>query len=107
MLAYALEVARKTDGYFDPTIAGKLSSLGYGRDEHRVHSVGYQNVVMDGLSVLLASDVILEFGGVGKGYLIDVIRSMIIDYGTRHSEERRIQDPGSLNPSYRQDDGKA
>lgn len=30
MLLYALEVAKKTDGYFDPTIGKRLTELGYG-----------------------------------------------------------------------------
>lgn len=34
MLSFALEVAKNTDGYFDPTIAATLASLGYGREEH-------------------------------------------------------------------------
>lgn len=33
MLEYALQVARDTGGYFDPTISSTLSSLGYGRAE--------------------------------------------------------------------------
>ncbi len=66
MLSFALEVAERTDGYFDPTIAGRLSSLGYGRVEHIGHRTGWQYVEKDEASVILHDDVILEFGGVGK-----------------------------------------
>lgn len=30
MLSYALDIARKTDGYFDPTVGKRLTELGYG-----------------------------------------------------------------------------
>jgi thiamine biosynthesis lipoprotein ApbE len=30
MFSYALELARRTDGYFDPTVGKKLRELGYG-----------------------------------------------------------------------------
>lgn len=40
MLTYMLEVARKTDGYFDPTVGKRLTELGYGKkmanDEERM-----------------------------------------------------------------------
>jgi hypothetical protein len=41
--------------------------------------------------VILYGDIMLEFGGVGKGYLIDLIRGIIDDYCIRHSDEGRIQ----------------
>lgn len=31
MLSFALDMAHKTDGYFDPTVGKKLTELGYGR----------------------------------------------------------------------------
>jgi thiamine biosynthesis lipoprotein ApbE len=31
MLTYMLDIARRTDGYFDPTIGKRLTELGYGR----------------------------------------------------------------------------
>jgi thiamine biosynthesis lipoprotein ApbE len=66
MLSFALETAERTDGYFDPTIAGRLSSLGYGRVEHSGYNTGWQHIVKNGTEVRLQDDVILEFGGVGK-----------------------------------------
>jgi thiamine biosynthesis lipoprotein ApbE len=66
MLSTALEVARTTDGYFDPTIGSRLSSLGYGRVEDANHEIGYKNIILEGNLVTLNGDVILEFGGVGK-----------------------------------------
>ena len=31
MLSFAIALARKTDGYFDPTVGKRLTELGYGR----------------------------------------------------------------------------
>ena len=31
MLLFSLDLAKKTDGYFDPTVGKRLSELGYGR----------------------------------------------------------------------------
>lgn len=32
MLAYALDMAKRTEGYFDPTIGRRLTELGYGAE---------------------------------------------------------------------------
>ena len=85
MLSFALEVARKTDGYFDPTIGKRLRNLGYGNQDTEVHmnenifeeiftetlhkEVGnYTDIVLGdmGNEVFLRKDIELEFGGVGK-----------------------------------------
>ncbi len=42
MLSYALEVAKKTDGYFDPTIGKRLTELGYGNPK-----MGIQNALSE------------------------------------------------------------
>jgi thiamine biosynthesis lipoprotein ApbE len=36
MLSKMLEIARKTDGYFDPTIGKRLTELGYGKMELQI-----------------------------------------------------------------------
>lgn len=38
MLSYALELARKTDGYFDPTVGKRLRDLGYGHPDTEVRT---------------------------------------------------------------------
>jgi FAD:protein FMN transferase len=82
MLSFALNMAEKTQGYFDPTVAGTLSSLGYGRIEHQNREVGWKHVHLDHKhrTVELWWSVILEFWGVGKWYLIDQIRSALESY---------------------------
>lgn len=80
MLSTALDVARMTDGYFDPTVWTRLSSLGYGKIQDRNHNIGYTHIRVDGDIVTLGWDVILEFWWVGKWYLLDVLRAGVDDY---------------------------
>lgn len=44
MITFALDLAKKTDGYFDPTVGKRLRDLGYGNPATRVQAVsGDQN----------------------------------------------------------------
>ncbi|GAB0174342.1 MAG: FAD:protein FMN transferase [Candidatus Altimarinota bacterium] len=87
MLTYALDVSKRTGGYFDPTVGKRLSELGYGAIMNHSQSVihkgkhnDYREIEIIGDIVQLHGDILLEFGGVGKGYLIDVIKEMIDEY---------------------------
>lgn len=65
MLTYMLELARKTGGYFDPTIGKRLTELGYGKAffSHEDGKRGdYRDITLVGDEVTLASSVELEFG---------------------------------------------
>ncbi len=81
MLSYMLDLAMKTDWYFDPTVWKRLTELGYGKNsgynfwERRFGD--YRDIEMIGDEVLLHGDILLEFGGVGKGYLIDIIKKYL------------------------------
>jgi thiamine biosynthesis lipoprotein ApbE len=86
MIEYALEVAQNTNGYFDPTIGKRLTELGYGNKNISTlagNSQGkkgfgdYRDIEIHWDEVILHGDIELEFGGVGKWYLIDIIKSMI------------------------------
>jgi thiamine biosynthesis lipoprotein len=83
MLSKMLEIARKTDGYFDPTIGKRLTELGYGKMELQIDKISsswhgdYRDIEIVGDRVILHSNTELEFGWVGKGYLIDIIHGII------------------------------
>jgi len=51
MLVYALYVADKTGGYFDPTIGKKLRDLGYGNPDTAIRT--HENIFDD---ILIAQD---------------------------------------------------
>lgn len=88
MLLFALDIANKTDGYFDPTVGKRLRELWYGilGDEKleighkKVGFWNYKDIEIAWDAVVLHGDIELEFGGVGKWYLIDVIREMVEDF---------------------------
>lgn len=86
MLDVALEIAEISDGYFDPTIGSTLSDLGYGRSDHRGKEIGWKKIrKWEAGYIELMGEVILEFWWVGKGYLIDIIRTLIDEYFEDHS----------------------
>ncbi len=48
MFSYSLELAAKTDGYFDPTVGKRLRALGYGNPETAIRTS--ENIFEDILS---------------------------------------------------------
>lgn len=83
MLVTMLEIAKNTDGYFDPTVWKRLTELGYGKKELQTKEVSnswcgdYKDIELIWDRVMLHSNIELEFGGIGKGYLIDIIHQII------------------------------
>lgn len=90
MLRCALDLARRTDGVFDPTVGPLLSRLGYGpeSDAADVPPTDWRRVKVSRGRVRLEGGVRLEFGGAGKGYLLGKIakalgryRRCLVDFG--------------------------
>lgn len=77
LLSFSLDLARKTHGAFDPTIIRTLESYGYDSSysfqRREWWPTWYQHVELSDHSVILHHDVAIEFGAVGKGYLLDVL----------------------------------
>jgi thiamine biosynthesis lipoprotein len=84
VLEKSLEVARATDGSFDPTIRPLVDLWGFIWKEYRLPTdaelasvlpkVNYQHVALDpGARTVrfLRSGISLDFGGIGKGYAVD------------------------------------
>jgi FAD:protein FMN transferase len=106
MLGYALEIARRTDGYFDPTVGKRLTELGYWNkainSEESVSVIpaeaginasknwNYKDIEVVWDEVILHWDILLEFGWVGKGYLIDVIKDIITSGTNIYSDTRYL-----------------
>ena len=83
MLIYALQVARQSDGLFDPTILPYLRKIGYSDQtkENTNQNVGYQRIYLRENQLTLNNHVEIEFGGIGKGYLIDQIADFLREKG--------------------------
>lgn len=123
MILFALDLAHKTHGYFDPTVGKRLTELGYGNRhimqrnevshfesilrEDRVgipyiRSWDYHDIYIDGDHIELRNEVELEFGGVGKGYLLDVIEEMIESWNVGNLESlAKTNTPNLQNPILR------
>lgn len=88
MLSYMLGLSRQTDGYFDPTVWKTLTNLGYGNrkiiaeDSIKItrKNGNYRDIELFGDEILLHGDISLEFGGIGKWYLIDILVSLFQDF---------------------------
>jgi len=91
LVQYGLNLAEKTEGYFDPTIIDFLEAYGYGaryqfeklkRKEYVLQEVQniarlrstYKDIALNksDLSIKLAPKQRIDLGGLGKGYAIDL-----------------------------------
>ncbi|MFO0763925.1 MAG: FAD:protein FMN transferase [Candidatus Gracilibacteria bacterium] len=80
MLQYALKIAHQSNGIFDPTVLPYLRKIGYDyhqRGENTHQTVGYQYIHLIGNQLTLNNHIEIEFGGIGKGYLIDQITQLL------------------------------
>ncbi len=79
MIAFALDLAKRTHGAFDPTVGSLLSRLGYGRKDEiqNVCAIGYEHIELHPYKVILHNGIHLEFGGVGKGYMLHELSKML------------------------------
>ncbi|MFD1175453.1 FAD:protein FMN transferase [Paenibacillus puldeungensis] len=82
-LKFAWEVAKGTDGAFDPTVGRKLEMHGFSRDyltgwemdtRSADASATYRDVVLDarGRTLLLNKPLVIDLGAVAKGFAIDL-----------------------------------
>lgn len=91
LVSFALEMAEKTGGALEPTIYPVLTAWGFTTNEHRVPSqeeidrllasVDYRRVSVDGNTVQLEPDMMLDLGAVGKGYASDEVAALLREEG--------------------------
>lgn len=79
MLIYTLQIAQQSDGLFDPTILPYLRKIGYSNQTNQNvnQNVGYQNIHLSENQLILQNDIEIEFGWIGKGYIIDRITDLL------------------------------
>lgn len=84
LIRTALELSRKTDGAFDITVYNLVSLYGFNTKEYIVPSdesikatlnkTGYKNIsITDDNYVTLKNDVLIDLGGIAKGYIAQVV----------------------------------
>ncbi len=80
---------RATDGAMSPLIGASLSNLGYDKDyslqmKESVHVPRWESSLdWNGTTVTAHQPVLLDFGAVGKGYLVDLIAIELESQGVR------------------------
>ena len=88
LIRFSLELAEKTHGKFDPTIIRTLESYGYDKEYSFQRKAGgttwYQHIDLHEHTLILHHGVKLEFGAVGKGYLLDLVAHELISAGYTH-----------------------
>ncbi|GAB6066181.1 FAD:protein FMN transferase [Aquifex pyrophilus] len=71
LVKISLEMARKTYGYFDPTVGSYTINK-------KKELINYRNVVLrDGKVFLKKRGMALDFGGIGKGYALDKAKEFL------------------------------
>lgn len=80
-LSFALQLARETDGAFDPTIGSRMAARGYNRDYRTgaasevpgSDEASFRDVVLDAgeRTILITRPLTLDLGAVAKGLAVD------------------------------------
>lgn len=91
LISFALDIADKTDGALDPTIYPVLRAWGFTTDENRVpapgeisallENIGHGRVIIDGNTVSLDKEMMLDLGAVAKGYAGDETERILRENG--------------------------
>lgn len=102
VLRFALELAEKTGGAFDPTVAPLVNLWGFGPDGRRLvppsdaevaaakEQVGYRHAVMASLDRVQKKTPALQFdlGALAKGFAVDNVSQLLFNLGyTNHLVE--------------------
>lgn len=85
MLLYAREISLVTNGIFNITVGGVLDSIGYGNgtqaNDCMQSDVFWEQVVINKDTISIPASTAIDFGGFGKGWLIDDIANMLTKQG--------------------------
>lgn len=86
MLGFANELSEVSDGSFSLLVGNALQSLGYGksvRERTVLSQTEWDNVVWDTETVRVPRGTVLDFGGLGKGWLIDEYVKILREHGVK------------------------
>lgn len=95
LLAYSLDAAAHSDGLFDPTVLPALIAAGYDHDFDELIAGArdalhpsepcrrWSEIELDGDLVRLPAGVGLDFGGIAKGWAVDLAAHAAVDEGLR------------------------
>lgn len=83
MLAFAKIMYTATDGAFNISVGGSLTGIGYGKGtkQSRVDQAIWDNVAITKDMITIPPNCELDFGGFGKGWLIDELGALLKLHG--------------------------
>lgn len=91
LVAFALEMAEKTDGALDPTVYPVLTAWGFTTDNKQVPmdaelqrllpAVDYKQIRLQENQLTVPNGMELDLGAVGKGYAADLVSNILREYG--------------------------
>ena len=93
LLSRSIELAKKTDGRFDPTVYPAVLAWGFTTGDYRVpdadelkklaKNIDYTSVSLDGSSAKLADNAMIDLGAAAKGYAADKCADILSSSGAR------------------------
>lgn len=83
MLDYAKEIYNVTEGAFNITVGATLQNLGYGSSEYAGEFTQnpWRSITWNSKRIQAEPAMVLDFGGFGKGWMIDAITKLLIARG--------------------------
>jgi len=86
MLRFAKKMFEATGGVFNISVGGELNKKGYGKVENSalVISDFWDHVVLTSRRITIPKNCVIDFGGFGKGWLIDEFVRILHNYGVRN-----------------------
>jgi thiamine biosynthesis lipoprotein len=89
-LFYAVELAKLTDGLFDPTVGKTMENAGFNRhyltgdriENNADESVSYHDITLDQVhqTLFLRKPLVIDLGAVAKGFAIDLAANELSDF---------------------------
>lgn len=90
LLDISLKIYRETNGYFDITLGNITKKYGsfFQKTEtytKSINTTGIKNIVVKDGYIYLKNDISLDFGGIGKGYSVDLASNFLEKNGVKNA----------------------
>ena len=95
ILETAVRISELSEGAFDVTVAPASVLWDFHSDEHIVPEadavaqaaalIDYRKIQIEGNTVTLPAGMMIDLGGIAKGYIADAVKQMLVDHGVRNA----------------------
>ncbi len=96
VIGRALELSELSGGVFDITIAPELIKQGLLPDLHQHVSGSWKNIQLEGDQVYFNRPLLIDLGGIAKGYAVKRCLTLLAKYGIKHALVSAGGDTGLL-----------